>query len=203
MHDTLRARDISVLALHGDLEQRERDQVLVRFANRSCRVLVATDVAARGLDIKDLAAVINYEMAQDPEIHIHRIGRTGRAGQSGLALSLCTPQEMQRALALEDYLGERLSWINLGSLKSNSQEPLQPEMVTLCIDGGKKAKIRPGDILGALTGEAGLAGADVGKIDLFDTHAYVAVRHSSANKALKRLQQGKLKGKSCKVRLIG
>ena len=203
VHDTLRARDISVLALHGDLEQRERDQVLVRFANRSCRVLVATDVAARGLDIKDLAAVINYEMAQDPEIHIHRIGRTGRAGQSGLALSLCTPQEMQRALALEDYLGERLSWINLGSLKSNSQEPLQPEMVTLCIDGGKKAKIRPGDILGALTGEAGLAGADVGKIDLFDTHAYVAVRHSSANKALKRLQQGKLKGKSCKVRLIG
>ena len=203
VHDTLRARDISVLALHGDLEQRERDQVLVRFANRSCRVLVATDVAARGLDIKDLAAVINYEMAQDPEIHIHRIGRTGRAGQSGLALSLCTPQEIQRALALEDYLGERLSWINLGSLKSNSQEPLQPEMVTLCIDGGKKAKIRPGDILGALTGEAGLAGADVGKIDLFDTHAYVAVRHSSANKALKRLQQGKLKGKSCKVRLIG
>ena len=96
-----------------------------------------------------------------------------------------------------------MSWINLGSLKSNSQEPLPPEMVTLCIDGGKKAKIRPGDILGALTGEAGLAGADVGKIDLFDTHAYVAVRHSCANKALKRLQQGKLKGKSCKVRLIG
>ena len=202
VHDTLRARDISVLALHGDLEQRERDQVLVRFSNRSCRVLVATDVAARGLDIKDLAAVINYEMAQDPEIHIHRIGRTGRAGQSGLALSLCTPQEMQRALALEDYLGGRLSWFNLSALKTTTQVPLQPEMVTLCIDGGKKAKIRPGDILGALTGDAGLAGSEVGKIDLFDTHAYVAIRQASANKALKCLQQGKLKGKNCKARLV-
>lgn len=202
VHDTLRARGISVLALHGDLEQRERDQVLVRFSNKSCRVLVATDVAARGLDIKDLGAVINYEMAQDPEIHIHRIGRTGRAGQSGLALSFCTPQEAPRALAIEEYSGHRLNWLPLSSLKGASGEALEPEMVTLCIDGGRKAKIRPGDILGALTGDAGLPGSEVGKIDLFDTHAYVAIRRASANKALKRLQQGKLKGKSCKARLI-
>lgn len=202
VHDTLRARGISVLALHGDLEQRERDQVLVRFANKSCRVLVATDVAARGLDIKDLGAVINYEMAQDPEIHIHRIGRTGRAGQSGLAISFCTPQEAPRAVAIEEYSGQRLNWLPLESIKGSTQAELAPEMVTLCIDGGRKAKIRPGDILGALTGEAGLPGSEVGKIDLFDTHAYVAIRRASANKALKRLQQGKLKGKSCKARLI-
>ncbi len=104
VYESLESRGISVLALHGDLEQRDRDQVLVRFANRSCRVLVATDVAARGLDIKDLELVINFELAFDPEIHIHRIGRTGRAGMSGLAVSLCTPQEMVRAHTIEDYL---------------------------------------------------------------------------------------------------
>lgn len=202
VYDALEAKGISVLALHGDLEQRDRDRVLVRFANHSCRVLVATDVAARGLDIKDLSLVINYELSFDPEVHVHRIGRTGRAGMDGKAVSLCTPQEMARAHALEDYMQMRLNWVPLTSLVATSDAPMEPEMVTLCIDGGRKAKIRPGDILGALTGDAGLTAAEVGKIDLFPVHAYVAIRQASAKRALKQLQQGKIKGKSCKVMLL-
>ncbi|MEB6336399.1 ATP-dependent RNA helicase DbpA [Serratia rhizosphaerae] len=200
--DALEARDISALALHGDLEQRDRDQVLVRFANRSCRVLVATDVAARGLDIKDLELVVNYEMAFDPEVHVHRVGRTGRAGMSGLAITLCTPQEMARAHALEEYLQLDLKWARVSELSGASNAPLEAEMATLCIDGGRKAKIRPGDILGALTGEAGLTAAEVGKIDMFPMHAYVAIRKNSARKALQRLREGKIKGKNCKARLL-
>ncbi|MFI8415678.1 ATP-dependent RNA helicase DbpA [Serratia sp. NPDC078593] len=200
--EALEARGISVLALHGDLEQRDRDQVLVRFANRSCRVLVATDVAARGLDIKELELVVNYELSFDPEVHVHRIGRTGRAGMSGLAISLCTPQEMTRAHALEEYLQMKLDWAAVSELSGAPTTPLEAEMTTLCIDGGRKAKIRPGDILGALTGDAGLTAADVGKIDMFPVHAYVAIRKSCARKALQQLQQGKIKGKNCKVRLL-
>lgn len=199
--DELSAQGISVLALHGDLEQRDRDQVLVRFANHSCRVLVATDVAARGLDIKELALVINYELSFDPEVHVHRIGRTARAGQKGLAISVVAPSEIQRANALEDYIDLKPQWLSAQDLKNHSA-PLDAEMMTLCIDGGRKAKIRPGDILGALTGDAGLTAADVGKIDMFPIHAYVAIRKAAAGKAFKQLQQVKIKGKNCKVRLL-
>lgn len=201
VYDALSGQNISVLALHGDLEQRERDQVLVRFSNRSCRVLVATDVAARGLDIKELEMVVNYELSFDPEVHVHRIGRTARAGQKGLAVSFVAPSEMVRAHALEDYIGLKPNWLSADKMMASPMKPLEAEMVTLCIDGGRKAKIRPGDILGALTGDAGLTAADVGKIDMFPIHAYVAIRKAAAKKAYKQLQEGKIKGKSCKVRI--
>jgi ATP-independent RNA helicase DbpA len=198
--DALSESNQSVLALHGDMEQRDRDQTLVRFANGSSRVLVATDVAARGLDIKALEMVINYELSWDPEVHVHRIGRTARAGQSGLAISFCAPEEAQRASVLADMLHLSLNWQQPpGGI---TIKPLEAEMATLCIDGGKKAKMRPGDILGALTGDMGLAGADIGKIDVHPIHVYVAVRQSVARHAWKQLQQGKIKGKSVKVRLF-
>ncbi|OGR29219.1 MAG: ATP-dependent RNA helicase DbpA [Desulfuromonadales bacterium GWD2_54_10] len=192
----------SALAIHGDLEQRERDQVLVRFANRSVSVLVATDVAARGLDIKDLAAVINYELSRDPEIHIHRIGRTGRAGEQGLALSLATAQESRRVQAIEGALENSIPRGELESLAVAAGKPLSPPMVTLCIDGGRKNKLRPGDILGALTGENGIAGSEVGKIDVLEFHAYVAIVRSSIELALACLGRNKIKGRFYKVRKI-
>ena len=198
--DALSESNQSVLALHGDMEQRDRDQTLVRFANGSSRVLVATDVAARGLDIKALEMVINYELSWDPEVHVHRIGRTARAGESGLAISLCAPEEAQRASVLAEMLNLSLSWQPAPT--GGSIKPLEATMATLCIDGGKKAKIRPGDILGALTGDMGLDGADIGKIDVHPMHVYVAVRESVARHAWKQLQQGKIKGKSVKVRLL-
>ncbi len=197
--DTLQAKGFSVLALHGDLEQRDRDQVLVRFANRSCTLLVATDVAARGLDIKDLEAVINFELSPDPEVHIHRIGRTGRAGKVGLALSLFIPAESYRVTAIEDYQNSPVSVADIGALQTHARPDLEPVMVTLCIDGGRKGKMRPGDILGALTNESGIAGDQVGKIDIFDHHAYVAIKRDMADKALHQLTTGKIKGRYFKV----
>ncbi len=198
----LTAQGISAAALHGDLEQRDRDQVLAMFANRSLSVLVATDVAARGLDIETLDMVINVELARDAEIHVHRVGRTGRAGHKGLAVSLVAPAEAQRARAIEEMQRAPLNWQPLSSLKPRAGEPLQPPMKTLCIAAGRKEKLRPGDILGALTGEAGIAGAQVGKIALFDYQAFVAVERSVARQALKRLNEGKIKGRSLKVRIL-
>ncbi|MBK5142435.1 ATP-dependent RNA helicase DbpA [Budviciaceae bacterium BWR-B9] len=200
--ETLSAAGSSVLALHGDLEQRDRERVLVQFANQSCRVLVATDVAARGLDIKDLPLVVNFELPFDPEVYIHRIGRTGRAGAQGMAISFCTLNELQRAHAIEDYLSERLEWKQAERFNHSDVQPVVSNMLTLSIDGGRKAKVRPGDILGALTGDAGLTAADVGKIAIFDTQAYVAIRRQRARFALEQLRNGKIKGKNCRVWLI-
>lgn len=200
--EQLQAQGIYARALHGELEQRDRDEVLALFANRSLSVLVATDVAARGLDIAGLEAVINVELSRDAEIHIHRIGRSGRAGEKGLALSLVAPSEASRAQAIEALQGMPLSWHELDSLSSSSQEPLLPPMMTLCISAGRKDKLRPGDILGALTGEAGIPGTQVGKISLFESHALVAVERSIARQALKRLIDGKIKGRMLKVRLL-
>ncbi|WP_145139293.1 ATP-dependent RNA helicase DbpA [Pseudomonas duriflava] len=200
--DYLKSHQISALTLHGDLEQRDRDQVLVQFANRSCSVLVATDVAARGIDIAGLGAVINVELSRDTDIHIHRIGRSGRAGEKGLALSLVAPAEAGRAQAIEDKQQAPLNWQPLNSLVPSDTSPLIPPMVTLCIAGGRKEKVRPGDILGALTGEAGLPGAKIGKIAIHDYQAYVAVERDIAKQALKRLSEGKIKGRSFKVRLL-
>jgi ATP-independent RNA helicase DbpA len=196
----LQRQGFHALALHGDLEQKDRDQTLVRFANKSCSILVATDVAARGLDIKDLAAVINFELAHDPEIHVHRIGRTGRAGRRGLALSLYTPAEAHKVIAIEAFQNGPVASAAAAALQARAGFELRPPMVTLQIEGGRKDKVRPGDILGALTGEAGIPGPQVGKIDIFDFSAYVAVDRAIADHALKRLSAGKIKGRNFKIR---
>jgi len=201
LYQGLRQAQIAALVLHGDLEQRERDQVLVRFANQNCRLLIATDVAARGLDVKRLDAVISYDLTRDPEVHVHRVGRTGRAGETGLALALVAPEEMPRFNRLEDYLAKRLSLESLP--QTHEKYDLVPEMVTLELDGGKKHKLRPGDILGALTKDAGLSAQDIGKIDVFDFCTYVAVRRSLGKKALQHFQQGKIKGRKFRARLLG
>ncbi|MDY7563037.1 MULTISPECIES: ATP-dependent RNA helicase DbpA [unclassified Pseudomonas] len=200
--DHLTAKGISAVGLHGDLEQRDRDQVLAMFSNRSTSVLVATDVAARGLDIDALDMVLNVELARDSEMHIHRVGRTGRAGEKGLAISLVAPSEAHRARAIEDVQKAPLKWEQLDDLKSKGGAPLQPTMTTLVIGAGRKDKVRPGDILGALTGDAGIPGTQVGKIAIFDFQAYVAVESVVAMQALERLNNGKIKGRSLRVRIL-
>ncbi len=198
----LREQRIQALAIHGDLDQRMRDQVLVRFANNSCSVLVATDVAARGLDIKSLQAVINYELPRDPEIYIHRIGRTGRAGKKGIALSIFTESEQVRLNAIEEYQKKPCICDVYESLNRQPGFSLQSPMVTIQIDAGRKNKIRPGDLLGALTGDAGLSGSQIGKIDIFDLSSYIAIERGSLRKALSYLANGKVKGRSIRARKI-
>ncbi|PKM05920.1 MAG: ATP-dependent RNA helicase DbpA [Gammaproteobacteria bacterium HGW-Gammaproteobacteria-4] len=198
----LRGFGFSALALHGDMEQRDRDEILLRFANGSCSVLAASDVAARGLDIKDLAAVINYELPSDPDVYLHRIGRTGRAGRGGMALSLVAPREMPRAHALRDQHGQDYRWASVVPLRTRSGEAPQAKMATLRIDAGKTDKLRAGDILGALTGDTGLSASAIGKIDIFPTRSYVAIRRDLLAQALKRLSAGKIKGRNFRVRAI-
>ena len=200
--DVLRAQGFEALALHGELEQRERDQVLVQFANRSCSVLVATDVAARGLDIAQLEAVINVDVTPDPEVHVHRIGRTGRADEEGWALTLASMDEMGRVGSIEQAQGKEVEWHPLAELTSATPGHLKPPMATLQILGGRKEKIRPGDVLGALTGEAGFTGSQIGKINVTDMSTYVAVERSIADDAVRKLSAGKVKGKKVKVRRI-
>jgi ATP-independent RNA helicase DbpA len=200
--EVLHAQGIHALTLNGDMEQRERDQVLIQFANRSCSVLVATDVAARGLDIAQLEAVINVDVTPDPEIHIHRIGRTGRADENGWALSLCSPSERNRIIGIAKMMRIEPEWHELGELPSADEAPLVPPMVTLLILGGRKEKIRPGDVLGALTGEAGFTREQVGKITVTDQSTYVAVARNIAHEAVRKLSAGKLKGKTVKVRAL-
>lgn len=190
------------LALHGDLEQRDRDQVLIQFSNKSSSVLIATDVAARGLDIKDLSAVINYELSPDPEIHIHRIGRTGRADKEGLALSFFMNSENFRVTAIEEFQKSPVKIESIESLKVNENGKLIPPMVTLCINAGRKDKVRAGDILGALTANKELTGNQIGKIDIFDKLAYVAVAYPVAMQALEILSEGKIKGRNFRVKKL-
>ena len=196
-------RGFSALALHGDMEQRDRDEVLVQFANRSCCILVATDVAARGLDIAALPLVVSYDIAHDPDTHTHRVGRTGRAGEAGLAITLVTPRERPKAHNIEERLGHPLPWHPLRVSPPHGKQLNLAPMKTLVVDAGRQDKLRPGDILGALTGDAGLDAKDIGKIDVFATRAYVAISRALANKALERLRAGKIKGRNFRVRPLG
>lgn len=201
--DELWQQGYHALALHGDLDQKDRDRVLVQFSGKSSSILIATDVAARGLDIKDLEAVINYDLTPDPEIHVHRIGRTGRAGKEGLALTLFTPNEKFRVEAIEKYQDNPVRIDNTSTLKAREHFKLIPPMVSLCISGGRKDKVRAGDILGALTADGtNVQGKQIGKIDIADHLAYVAVERSIAKQALKILSEGKIKGRMFKVRKL-
>ena len=204
---TLADQGLSSDCLHGDLEQVDRDQVMALFRNGSTRVLIATDVAARGLDIKDLDLVVNFELPHQPDIYVHRIGRTGRAGQTGTAVSLIGTDETPRIQEIEEFTGVRFEHKTLGFKNQEgigkSSTLREAPMQTLSIGGGRKDKLRPGDILGALTGESGgLKGADIGKIEIHDRISYVAVSSHLASMALQSLRDGKIKGLKFSIRLI-
>ena len=197
----LKPYNIDAHALHGDLEQFERDQILTQFSSKACSVLVATDVAARGIDVIDLSAVINFELSFDPELHIHRIGRTGRAGAKGLALSLFSNNERQRVEAIEEYQGKKININDSDSLSNSLNFQLYPPMVLLFINGGKKEKLRAGDLLGALTANDEINAKQVGKITLFDKFSYVAIDRKVGNLALTTLNNNNIKGRKFRVRI--
>ena len=194
--ESLVQNKIDALAIHGDLEQYERNDVLVQFANKSCPVLVATDVAARGLDIKELSMVVNYDLPHGFETYTHRIGRTGRAGAEGIAISLYENFEREKA---DEYANDEIVFLKESELSRNSSFEMKPHYVTLVIEGGKKDKLRAGDILGALTGDVGLKGVNIGKIDIYDRQAYVAIESKFIKEAEKQLKNRKIKAKKFSV----
>jgi len=195
----LQEHKIDALALHGDMEQYDRNDVLVQFSNKSARVLVATDVAARGLDIKDLAMVINYDLPHGVETYIHRIGRTGRAGAEGRAVTLYTPYENEKIV---EYKNDIRLFKNAKKLKVNKLFEMKPKNITLVIEGGKKDKLRAGDLLGALTGKDGLDGSVIGKIEIYDRQSYVAIEREFISDAQKKLSNGKIKNKKFSVWIL-
>jgi ATP-independent RNA helicase DbpA len=152
------------------------------------------------LDIDSLDAVINYELSRELESHIHRVGRTGRAGNKGLACTLVSDKEEYRLSKLENLIEQSLSLSPLPSLNILNKPSYQASMTTLLVSGGKKQKLRAGDILGALTGENGIEGRQVGKIKIVDNRSYVAVDRKVKGVALQKISKGKLKGRSFKVR---
>ncbi len=196
----LSERGFAALALHGDLEQRERDQTLIRFSNQSANVLVATDVAARGLDIQGLDLVINVQLAHDTETHVHRIGRTGRAGAAGLAVSLVTPADDYKRALLADLYPAADNLLPLPDATALQRQAKAPAMAAIWIDGGKKHKLRAGDIVGALTVGQQIDGQQIGKIQLTEFHAYVAVPAAQAKLALRLLSDG-IKGRNFRCRI--
>jgi len=198
----LKSAGFSAAALHGDMEQKDRDQTLIRFSNNSLNVLVATDVAARGLDIESLDLVLNYHLPRELDVYTHRIGRTGRAGAKGTSMSLYQSSELFRIDQLEGHLNMSIDASELPLDALLEQAPARPLMSTLRVEGGKKQKLRPGDLVGALTKSDSIDGTQIGKIQVMDNWAYIAVARPVAKNALQTLSQGKIKGKSFRARLI-
>ncbi|OUR68153.1 ATP-dependent RNA helicase DbpA [Marinomonas sp. 42_23_T18] len=199
--DFLDDHKISAKAIHGDLEQRDRDQVLVQFSNASCRILVATDVAARGIDVKEVDTVINYDTTRDIDVHTHRIGRTGRAGNKGVAINLVTDKDTYKVRDIEERFSIQANYLELDPAY-DPEFRLVPSMTTICFDAGRKDKLRPGDIVGALTAGVGLAKDEVGKINVFDRRAYVAIANKQAKYVVNELETKKIKGRIIKVRIM-
>ncbi len=191
-------------ALHGDLDQRERDKVMAKFRNGTVRVLVATDVAARGLDVAGLAAVVQFEFAGSPEVYVHRIGRTGRAGVPGLAIALVGPGDADKLAACEAA--------GVGKIERQPVPTHNPHHApgpassaavdTLFISGGRKDKLRASDILGALTGEAGLQAGGIGRIEIGERLTYVAIAQPVLGQLLARLQSLRIKGRNFRIERV-
>ncbi len=188
------------VALHGGMVQRDRNTVLLLLKHGSLRVVVATDVAARGLDIDELGAVINYDLPREPQAFVHRIGRTARAGKHGLAISLAYPPERH---LLDELRRGPLAGVDTSALpEASAARPAPPAMVTIAIQGGRNDRLRPGDIVGALTTGVGIAGTDIGQITITDQMSFVAVVAAEASRALRGLEAGRIKNRRFRVWLL-
>ena len=196
--DDLYDMGLDVLTLHSDLEQKQRDETIVLFSNKSYPILIATDVASRGLHIDDVDLVINYDLSLDEKIHTHRIGRTARAGKGGLAISLYTTNELDRVELIKDNF-DNIKDDNISNIEDDLSYKIDSNFRTIFINGGKKQKLRAGDILGALTAGIGLQKDDIGKIDILDFCSYVAINKEKIDFVLKELSKSKIKGKYYRI----
>jgi ATP-independent RNA helicase DbpA len=189
--DKLLSLGHSAIDIHGDLKQKDRNESMIAFANGSKRIMVATDVASRGLDIKDIALVINYDLPFDAEVYTHRIGRTGRADASGIALSLFSPKESEKC----SYILQKAKKHELKLLRVDPKFKMVSKYDTLCLNGGKKTKLRTADILGTFCKEIGIDNKHIGKIDITETKTYVALHYTVIDKVLNALKKVKIKKK--------
>ena len=196
--DDLYDLGLDVLTLHSDLEQKQRDETIILFSNKSYPVLIATDVASRGLHIDDVDLVINYDLSLDEKIHTHRIGRTARAGKGGMAISLYTHNDFDRVELIKDTFSD-IEDESIDKIEDDLTYKIDSPLRTIFINGGKKHKLRAGDILGALTAGIGLQKEEIGKIDILDFSSYVAINKEKIAYVLEALSKAKIKGKYYRI----
>ena len=196
--DDLYDLGLDVLTLHSDLDQKQRDETIILFSNKSYPILIATDVASRGLHIDDVDLVINYDLSLDEKIHTHRIGRTARAGKGGLAISLYNSNDYDRVELIKDTFSD-IKEENITDIEDDLSYKIDSNLRTIFINGGKKHKLRAGDILGALTAGIGLNKDDIGKIDILDFASYVAINKEKLEYVLDKLSKSKIKGKYYRI----
>ena len=198
--DFLNDKGVVARALHGDMEQKERVLTLALFSNESVSVLVATDVAARGLDIADMPCVFNVDLPKQTEVFIHRVGRTGRNKNKGQSITFMTTRQKNLIPTYEDLIHQpiRIKRISAGSRKKIQM----PEYQTVMMAAGKRDRLRPGDIVGALTQSAGVNASDIGNINILPVVTYVALKRDIADQAVGRLSRSRIKNKTVKMRLI-
>jgi ATP-independent RNA helicase DbpA len=199
--EDLRRQGWAAASIHGELSSRERTHAMRLFQSESCSVLVATDVAARGWDIAGLSAVVSLGLPRDPIVHLHRVGRTGRSGKPGLAVHFVAEEDLGALGAILRQEGQSAEFTQLPAAVESP--PPAPKRVTLLLGAGRNKKLRPGDILGALTAEGGVSGSDVGNIHIDESSAYVAVASAVAERATSRLTSAPIKGRRVKVSRAG
>lgn len=183
----LREQGFTTSLFHGGLEQRQREDQLYRFSNGSANVLVATDLASRGLDIPDIQNIIHYHLPESQEGYIHRVGRTARWDATGRSFFILNDSEH-----IPDYVEGNV--VEYTATMSRSTEPALPRMATLYIGKGKKDKLSKGDIVGFLCKNGGLTADEIGRIDVKDRYAYVAIRREKLKQTLQLVQRQKIKG---------
>ncbi|MBF9140969.1 DEAD/DEAH box helicase [Hymenobacter properus] len=198
----LRGRGLAAEALHGKMLQPERDKSMLKLRNGSATVLVATDVAARGLDVNDLDTVVQFDPPHDTDTFQHRAGRTARAGATGTAHLLVTPPEQQKIQQWPTAKNVQWAGLRPPALPAAAPKAPRPSTVTLHVSAGKSEKISRGDLAGAFVSVGGLEREAVGRIEVFDHHSFVAVPEAQAQEVLARMQGAKVKGKKVKVALI-
>lgn len=196
--DNLEELGLDVLTLHSDLEQKQRDETLILFSNKSYPILIVTDIASRGLDIDDIDLIINYDLAKDKNIHTHRIGRTARAGKKGISITLYTNNQDELVEDLQDIF-KNISLKSIEELEDDRSFNIDSEYRTIYINAGKKQKLRAGDILGALSTGLKIDKNKIGKIDILNFCSYVAIKKELMSYVLKNLPNNKIKGKFFKI----
>ena len=213
------SKDFSCRALHGGMEQKDRLDTINRFKEGEFPFLVATDIAARGLDIEGITHIINYDIPMEKQSYVHRIGRTGRAGSKGNAITFVTPYEYRFLNDIEEFVQYKIPRKdepaheevlegkalyneknnNKPVLKKNREANINKEITKIYINAGKKKKVRAGDIVGAITGIEGINGDDIGIIDIQDGFSYIDILKNKGNIVINGLRKSTIKGKKVKV----
>lgn len=194
VYDFLKKQGVDCVLYHGALDQRQRESAIVAFNNGSKPFLVATDLAARGLDIENVRNVVHYHQALTPEAYTHRNGRTARVEEEGDVYILVGPDEDIREFTETD----REKYLD-SSIKAN----LRSGLATLALSGGKKEKISKGDIVGFLTKECGLEASLIGKINIFDHYSLFAVPAEMVGMIIEKAKVSKIKGLKLRVSIAG